>query len=710
MHSGFVPGLDVHRKSRTHAQPRPRVRAALALVLLLSTACDPLTAGVASLGAVETGNSLCDGLEQVIARLDQAIHDQRAGLKTDVLEVVAGVREQLEGTLQSLRAVASALEDKVAADLAGQVSIVIQSTDKLVRDVNAAANESIRGAAEQLRSTIDKVQNGPLREAKAAARIVLANGSRTADGIVISVIDGATVIVIRVGAGLMLLAGVIGLVVAAIKRSRLGVWVTLGIAVAGGSVLIFAPYVARIGARKVAVPDPEKSCDAALAAGAKLEQALHAPAAARAASSGFDAGQASFLRAVRGGNELDLVKMFPGNGAVSAERPPRPALRAPAARLDLPRVAAGRGGAAVTAGPWFGRGADVATRSRTGRTGRTPIDSGSRDALHEAATIVSSQGPICIAYSMSPQKADACERYVNEALAYLGVAIVCTSSAQCPAEQWCDEHTASCMPLGVYCQRADHCGQGKECDSSLHRCVPESSFTCSSAAPCRPGQLCSDGRCADASQVVGQPCVDRSKLGPCQSGKLQADGHGGLVCSSVVQRTTEACDGIDNDCNGAVDEGLDGDSCLASALGTCRQGRRACRGGQWACDAGQARAEACNDVDDDCNGAIDDDPSCQPQTMVGGSITCGNNAHAEDEIGERCPAGYVREGCFANPGQLQAPGKGGHAEAVGWVSNDPSSCRCKVHCGTDMHWWGPFPDPGWKYTWKFTVTARKHVQ
>lgn len=74
---------------------------------------------------------------------------------------------------------------------------------------------------------------------------------------------------------------------------------------------------------------------------------------------------------------------------------------------------------------------------------------------------------------------------------------------------------------------------------------------------------------------------------------------------------TEVCDGLDNDCNMAVDDGVlyqpDGSlDCAAAALGQCAEGTARCEGTNgWVCDAGTPVAETCNGIDDNCDGGVD---------------------------------------------------------------------------------------------------------
>jgi hypothetical protein len=101
-------------------------------------------------------------------------------------------------------------------------------------------------------------------------------------------------------------------------------------------------------------------------------------------------------------------------------------------------------------------------------------------------------------------------------------------------------------------------------------------------------------------------------------------GSGGTGGGNVVPGCTptgdETCNALDDDCDGEIDEALTFGSCEATGMGSCTTGVMRCQdGGQVCVVAAEPMAEVCNGLDDDCNGEIDDaaDVACYPAGTVG---------------------------------------------------------------------------------------------
>ncbi|MBL8680222.1 MAG: hypothetical protein JNK05_13690 [Myxococcales bacterium] len=87
----------------------------------------------------------------------------------------------------------------------------------------------------------------------------------------------------------------------------------------------------------------------------------------------------------------------------------------------------------------------------------------------------------------------------------------------------------------------------------------------------------------------------------------------GLMCGMTCTPTgPEVCNGMDDNCNGAIDESdpAVGTAC-GESRGTCRPGMQRCVRGRLECvGATGPRAEICNGLDDDCDGMNDNMAVC----------------------------------------------------------------------------------------------------
>jgi N-acetylneuraminic acid mutarotase len=98
-------------------------------------------------------------------------------------------------------------------------------------------------------------------------------------------------------------------------------------------------------------------------------------------------------------------------------------------------------------------------------------------------------------------------------------------------------------------------------------------------------------------------------------GETDNDGDGFSECDgdcddgnpAIHPGATDLCNGIDDNCDGQIDEGLGLTTC---GVGACQRTVQNCVGGvAQTCAPGAPTSEVCNGIDDDCNGIVDDAPA-----------------------------------------------------------------------------------------------------
>jgi len=275
---------------------------------------------------------------------------------------------------------------------------------------------------------------------------------------------------------------------------------------------------------------------------------------------------------------------------------------------------------------------------------------------------------------------------------------------------------------------ARHCAveacncQDDNCNGQVDEGLPPNA--CGQGCGCAvPPELCDglDNDCdgdIDEGFMVGASCFNNG-VGICRRGGILAcrpDKTGTFCDAPTVPPQTEVCNGLDDDCDGQIDEGTlpgVGEKC-GNGLGTCQSGTYVCSMGKLVCNAtGMPQPETCNGIDDNCDGVIDN--GTFPQT--GQTCLCPGITQAQiDAPGSVCKAGryicrgtmgFQCEGC-QGPTPEVCDGKDNNCDGmIDTQAMCPSGfgCRdgqCILQCiGGEM----PCP-PGYKCVNQFCVPQR----
>jgi hypothetical protein len=160
----------------------------------------------------------------------------------------------------------------------------------------------------------------------------------------------------------------------------------------------------------------------------------------------------------------------------------------------------------------------------------------------------------------------------------------------------------------------DATGQGDTSSSDTGSPDASDAMQVADVAPDTFGSVCTmPAACYTGPAGTEGTGVCRGGSQPCVGGMLGA-------CTGEVVPTPEACNGLDDNCNGTVDEGLGNITC---GIGACATASPACVAGHpGTCTPGVPTAEVCGDgIDNNCNGLVDEGCACVHVAPTGSDTT-----------------------------------------------------------------------------------------
>jgi len=315
----------------------------------------------------------------------------------------------------------------------------------------------------------------------------------------------------------------------------------------------------------------------------------------------------------------------------------------------------------------------------------------------------------------------------------------CDFVVTCVPPEVCDPDSGRCEDPRL-CESDAECDDGNLC-TGAERCLPDGSCTAGAPPSCDDGVDCTVDRCDPAAGGGAGACVSTA---PDRDGDTYRDAAcGGTDCddgnASISPTAVEVCNAIDDDCDGATDEpapcargttrpctapgGCTGvqtclvdctwSTCVVSGTEICNGGDDDCDGATdegFACVRGSTTAcvvpggcagtqtcqvdctwgacavttaEMCNGGDDDCDGATDEGFACR----LGTTTACNNACGAAGT--QTCQPGTCTWGACCGP--LEVCGNACDDDCDGSM-NEGCSGGCTVVEGFES---GVWPAPGW---------------
>ena len=237
------------------------------------------------------------------------------------------------------------------------------------------------------------------------------------------------------------------------------------------------------------------------------------------------------------------------------------------------------------------------------------------------------------------------------------VTIACTCS-QCLPGAECDRDRDGYVKTTGICSECPGCGYQADCNDNDSKIKPGAIEIC-------------DGKDNDCNLATtdgsgeswyGLEC-DGADTDLCMEG-IFACASGNKTCTDKTNGTVEVCNGLDDDCDGQVDENLtfDADKDGYTSINSCEGSQDDCNDQNPAINPGAQ--EICNGIDDDCDGTVDGDSCSVTRPCGDGLDLC--------EWSKELPLGSP------DPGQCRAENK-----TLGYNTYWPSPSATTVTCAFD---------------------------
>ena len=206
----------------------------------------------------------------------------------------------------------------------------------------------------------------------------------------------------------------------------------------------------------------------------------------------------------------------------------------------------------------------------------------------------------------------------------------CTANDQCPG--------GKCLQLDNDQVCTSACTVESDCPTG-YTCAPDATGN-NTGSFCQP--ITGSCSCDDTMDGASRTCAKTNLVGTCFGTQTCNAAVGWSACTASTP-ATETCDGVDNDCNFVIDDGVGGgDPCTnTNANGSCA-GVTTCAGSSgFVCQGPTPAAEACNFIDDNCDGNVDEAftdlgnlcSAGQGACLAFGAMTC-----KSDGTGTECSA------------------------------------------------------------------------